>query len=56
MKDKFLYTPNYEKNNNSYCRLKLLAEKLGHSYFVLTNQDLIKVPKVFKSTNERMCL
>ena len=34
------------------CSLKLSVEKFGHYWFVSTKKDWIKVPKVFKQTNE----
>ena len=38
-------------NKLPLCRLKLVVEKFEHCYFVPTNQDLIKIPKVFKMMN-----
>ena len=42
MYDKFIHTPNYDKQNGPLCRLKSLVEK-----FIRINKDLIKVSKVF---------
>ena len=35
--------------NNTFYRLNPFVQKFGHSYIVLTNQDLIKDPKSFKA-------
>ena len=33
------YTPNYDKQNQGYCRLLLLVKKFVHYQFEPTNQD-----------------
>ena len=38
-----------DKLNHSFSRLKPLVEKLGYCKSETTNQDFIKVPKVFDS-------
>ncbi len=45
MDDNLMYTLNFDKQSNSFCRLKSLVEKHGHQMFVQPNQDLIEVPK-----------
>ena len=47
LKDKLFITIMISKFIPFY-RLQLLVEKFVHGYFELTNQNLIKVPKVFK--------
>ena len=50
MYDKLIYITNDEKQNYPICRSRLLVEKFGHSGLEPTNQDSIKVPKVFESS------
>ena len=40
MKDKLKYFPNDDKQNQSFCKLKLLVEKI-----LQAKQDFAKVPK-----------
>ena len=52
MGNKFMYIPNYFKQNYSFCRIiKLFVYEYGNCQFKQTNQNLIKVPKVFKPMN-----
>ena len=48
MVDKFIYNPNYDKQNHLFCRSKILVTNSLEP----TNQDLIKEPKIFKPTNK----
>ena len=48
-----VYVSNDDKQYYHCYKSKLLLEKFGHCFFNPTNQDLIKVPKVFKPTNRR---
>ena len=43
--------PKDYKQNYPKCRLKVFVEKSGPTY-----KDLIKEPKLFNSTNEKLCL
>ena len=43
---------NDDQQNYPHYRLKLLSKGLDTTYYVPTNQNLIKVSKVFKPTNK----
>ena len=45
-----MLSPNYQKQNNLFCILKLVMKILDTDSLILTNQDLIKVSKVFNTT------
>ena len=47
----FTYILNEDETNYPFSSIKLLSKKFGQS-----NHELLKVPKVFKITNERTCL
>ena len=51
MDNNLKYIPKDYKQNNPNCSSKLLIEKFGPAY-----KDLIKEPKLFNSTNEKLCL
>ena len=47
MADKFMYIPNEDTQNYSFC--KRLDTQLNY----LTNQNSLKVPKIVNSTNKK---
>ena len=54
---KLMYIPNNNTQNYPFCRLQLMVETYGQ--WALTesiNQNLVKVPKVVKSTNKKSLL
>ena len=53
MADKFMYIPNDDTLNYHICRLQLVVKTFRHSINEPTNKNLIKVPKVVKSTNKK---
>ena len=53
MEDKLMHVQNDDKQNTPFCRVKVLIEKFKHCKFEPTNQNLIKVNKVFKPTNKK---
>ena len=53
MDDKLMTTQNYDTQNLPFCSCNSLVEKFDQLRFVLLNQHLLKVPKVFKPKNKR---
>ena len=45
--DKLMYIPNDEKQNYPFFRLKLLVDKLKHCNSEPTNQNIIRIPKLW---------
>ena len=56
MADKWMYIPNVDTQNYHLYRLQLMVERLETQINEPTNQNSIKLPKVVKSTNEKMLL
>ena len=56
MADKFMYIPNDDTQNYTFCRLKLVVEHQNTQLNKPTNHNLIKVPKVAGPTNKKMVL
>ena len=52
----FIYIPNDDTQNYPFCRLPKLDETQDTQLNEPTNQNLIKVPKVDKSTNKKTLL
>ena len=52
MDDKLMYIINHDKQNNPTVA-KLFVEMFGHNQLEPAKIDLIKVPKVFKPTNQK---
>ena len=55
MADKFLYIPKDNTQNYTY-GLQLVVKTLNTQLYDPTNQNLMKVPKVVKSTNKKTLL
>ena len=50
---KLMYIPNDDTQNCPFCKLQIVVET---QLIEPTNQNLIKVPQVFKSTNKKTLL
>ena len=48
MEDKFMYNPNYDKQDYTSVELNLLAKKVLTLIIETTYQELVKVSQVFK--------
>ena len=53
MADKLMYITNDYTQNYPFCRIQLLVKSLDTQIVETTNQNSIKIPKVFKPTNKK---
>ena len=56
MANKLMNIPNDDTQNYPFCRIELMFKTLYALLNEPTNQNSIKVPKVFNSTNKKMFL
>ena len=48
-----MYFPSDDTQNKPFCRLQYFLKRLGTHLNEPTNQNSLKVPKVFKPTNKK---
>ena len=56
MADKFMYIPDNDTQNYSFCRLKFVFETFKHSTECINQPKVTKVPKVVKPINKKTLL